>query len=142
MSLYTFDVLNNGKFKKVRGEKIGEYFGMDYRVRQGWVITHIPTGTLLTFCNFAQREDAQFFAELAEKIYGDVLARPDIKVLLDNRYNVPGGVAFYALRCQLEDLECLIERPMIDAAIKRIVDIDQEQGKYLISETGIVENAT
>jgi len=128
-----YEIIWDGKPKKMQGDLAGEWFGVDYRVGKGWFITHIPTGSLLTDAKFSGKEDAVYFAELANKAYGELLARPDLSVLLDSRYAVECGDVFYALRGRIEDRESLVNRKDIDDSLTELLTVYQEQGISLIS---------
>ena len=107
MAVFQFELVKDGKLRKMRGEKINDYFGMDYRVGKGWMITHIPTGYLITDVGFIDRESAEYFVSLAEKSYGDLLAQTNPRILEDNQ-NIDDGM-FYELRIRLENIE---DRPV------------------------------
>ena|SRR3990167_611272 len=107
MAVFQFELVKDGKLRKMRGEKINDYFGMDYRVGKGWMITHIPTGYLITDVGFIDRESAEYFVSLAEKSYGDLLAQTNPHILEDNQ-DIDDGM-FYELRIRLENIE---DRPV------------------------------
>lgn len=131
-----FQILFKGKPKNISGVKVGNYFGVDLRLGKGWMINHLPSGLLLTDAVFATDKDAIYFAEICEKTFGDALASPSQSVLIDNRYDVPGGDAFYTLRTRIEDLDGVINREAID---EQIGLIRNEQAKNRHSKKPVSE---
>lgn len=129
-----FQILFRGKNKTVKGTCVGNYFGVDFRLGKGWLVTHLPSGFLLTDTSFATDEDAIYFAQIAEQTFSEVLASPEKSVILDNRYDVPGGDAFYCLRGRLEDLDGVITKERIDDAIKQIRNIRTKQSQHIGGE--------
>lgn len=114
-----FQILFRGKSKTISGTKVG-YFGVDFRLGKGWLVNHLPSGLLLTDASFATDEDAIYFAQICGQTFGDVLASPEQSVLLDNRYDVPGGNEFYSLRTRIEDYDGVVTREVIDGQIEII----------------------
>lgn len=121
-----FQIMFRGKSKTITGVKVGNYFGVDLRLGRGWLVNHLPSGLLLTDAIFATDKDAVYFAEIAEQTFGEALSSPLQSVLLDNRYDTPGGDAFYTLRTRIEDLAGTVNREAIDGQIEIIRNQQRE----------------
>jgi hypothetical protein len=73
------------QFDIVSGIKISTYFAVKQE-NHGWLITHLPSGYLLTRCPWGSKSDAKTFIYLVETILGDQLNSPSpyfLKVLID-----------------------------------------------------------
>jgi len=118
--MLSFDIIMNGKVKKMKGQPAGNYFGVDMRLGKGWFITHLPSGFLLTSAVFASCNDAIYFSGFCEQAYGDLLAPPDERCLLDNRYTNEKRNQFFILRNRIEDLDGLITKEIIDEGLCQV----------------------
>ena len=128
---------NKVKYEKVDGYLSGDHLGVYFRVGNGWRVIHVPTGYLVTKANFLNLKDAQHFAEITRRTFGDLLASPSPSVIRDNLH-IPGGTVFEKLRLRLESLNRPITVEDTNEYLTGLVRTDQSQrvrvgGKSLAS---------
>ena len=71
----------------------------------GWRITHLPTGYLLVSTYFETFEGAKKFANIALKLYGDLLNTTDITVFKDIRTDKEEYHQFYVLKEKMNNIK-------------------------------------
>lgn len=65
-------ILDDKTKRQVTGFQITEHFAADQR-REGWAVTHLPTGRALVLSFFQTIEDAKNFSQGYESVFGDLL---------------------------------------------------------------------
>ena len=137
IKIIDYKTIHKTRYKKVDGHLVGDFLGVDYRIGQGWFVTHLPSGYLVTYAAFLTLDDAKHFAEIMQRIFGDALAHPTPSVLKDN-LDSKEAIAFYGLRLRLESLNRPITVEDTNEYLTGLVRTDQSQrvrvgGKSLAS---------